>query len=129
MTVNRRVAKPRTGTKINGGKGIIIRAADVTFPTYEHRIKFDYDGKEAFLVIVYQYEPEHGYTVTGAVEVDGERLDNKVYYENNPYDAWHDYIHVHFVTSYMANRYSYEVPKTILALIEKRMEFQSALEG
>jgi hypothetical protein len=119
--MNRRLAKPRVATKINSGKGITIRAADVHFPTYEHRIKFDYDGKQAFLVITHEYNAERGYGARGTVELDGKKFDDAAYFESTHYDLWYDFINVHFENSYMANRHTYEVPKMILALIEKRV--------
>jgi hypothetical protein len=123
--VNRRIGKPRTATKINGGKGMVIRHTDVNFPSYGHRIKFDFDGKEGVLVINHEYESVSGYSVSASIEWNGETFDEHGYMQAHGYDGWADYVHAHFNGTFMANRYEFQVPRVLVALIEKRvMEMQ-----
>jgi hypothetical protein len=126
--MNRRIGKPRTATKINGGKGITIDSTDVVFPTFKNRIKFSYDGKEAVLIIIHDYDPASGYFVTADLELEGKVLNDYEYIEQHGNDGWMDYVYSQFRGEFMANRYELKLPRDFVKMIEERLDFMVRAE-
>lgn len=119
--MNRRIGRARTATKINGGKGITIRSEEVNFPTYNQRIKFQYDGKEGVLDIIHDYDSASGYIVTVRVEFDGKEFDEHAHQTQHGDDGWEDYVYSQFNGTFMSNRHQLDLPRPFVALIEKRV--------
>lgn len=121
----KRVGKPRN-TAVNNGKGITIHSKDVHFPTFENRIKFDYDGKEAVLIITHDYDPASGYFVSAALELDGKPFDVDGWEKAHDDDGWMDYVYSQFRGEFMANLHSLKLPRPLVKMIEERLAFMTA---